>query len=72
MRLQGSKSGLAENLLKGPLPDTDDLDIFRNARAEYLSHFDELAVNRSPMKQFSVTIGVEKTDRTQYIISVQE
>ena len=32
-----------ETYLEGPLPDTDDLDVFRNARAEYLSHFDELA-----------------------------
>ena len=32
-----------ETYLEGPLPDTDDLDIFRHARAEYLSHFDELA-----------------------------
>ena len=32
-----------ETYLEGPLPDTDDLDVFRNARAEYLSRFDELA-----------------------------
>lgn len=32
-----------ETYLEGPLPDTDDLDVFRNARAEYLSHFEELA-----------------------------
>jgi len=32
-----------ETYLEGPLPDSDNLDVFRNARAEYLSHFDELA-----------------------------
>ena len=32
-----------ETYLEGPLPDTDDLDVFRAARAEYLSHFVELA-----------------------------
>ena len=32
-----------ETYVEGPLPDTDDLDVFREARAEYLSHFDELA-----------------------------
>ena len=32
-----------ETYLEGPLPDTDDLDVFRNARAEYLPYFDELA-----------------------------
>ena len=31
-----------ETYLEGPLPDTDDLHIFRSARAEYLSHFAEL------------------------------
>ena len=31
-----------ETYLEGPLPDTDDLDLFRHARAEYLSRFDEL------------------------------
>ena len=32
-----------EIYLEGPLPDTDDLEVFRKARAEYLSHFDELS-----------------------------
>lgn len=32
-----------EIYLEGPLPDTDDLAVFRAARAEYLSHFTELA-----------------------------
>ena len=32
-----------ETYLEGPLPDTDNPDVFRNARAEYLSSFDELA-----------------------------
>lgn len=32
-----------ETYVEGPLPDTDDLAVFREARAEYLSHFDELA-----------------------------
>ena len=32
-----------ETYLEGPLPDTDDLHVFREARAEYLSHFAELA-----------------------------
>ena len=32
-----------ETYLEGPLPDTDDLHVFRTARAEYLSHFAELA-----------------------------
>ena len=32
-----------ETYLEGPLPDTDDLDLFREARAEYLSHFAELS-----------------------------
>lgn len=32
-----------ETYLEGPLPDTDDLHIFRNARAEYLSGFVELS-----------------------------
>ena len=32
-----------ETYLEGPLPDTDDLDVFREARAEYLSHFAELS-----------------------------
>ena len=32
-----------ETYLEGPLPDTDDLHVFRAARAEYLSHFAELA-----------------------------
>lgn len=31
-----------ETYLEGPLPDTDDLEVFRKARAEYLSHFAEL------------------------------
>ena len=31
-----------ETYLEGPLPDTDDLHVFREARAEYLSHFAEL------------------------------
>ena len=31
-----------ETYLEGPLPDTDDLHVFRTARAEYLSHFAEL------------------------------
>ena len=31
-----------ETYLEGPLPVTDDLHTFRNARAEYLSHFAEL------------------------------
>ena len=31
-----------ETYLEGPLPITDDLHTFRNARAEYLSHFAEL------------------------------
>ena len=29
--------------LEGPLPETDDLHVFRTARAEYLSHFAELS-----------------------------
>ena len=32
-----------ETYLEGPLPATDDLNVFREARAEYLSHFDELS-----------------------------
>lgn len=40
---QGQSLVWRETYLEGPLPDTDDLDVFRNARAEYLSHFDELA-----------------------------
>ena len=32
-----------ETYLEGPLPETDDPDQFRKARAEYLSHFAELA-----------------------------
>ena len=32
-----------ETYLEGPLPETDDLHHFRTARAEYLSHFAELA-----------------------------
>jgi len=32
-----------ETYIEGPLPDTDDPDVFRKARAEYLSRFDELA-----------------------------
>lgn len=32
-----------ETYLEGPLPDTDDLHVFREARAEYLSSFAELA-----------------------------
>ena len=32
-----------ETYIEGPLPDTDDLVVFRAARAEYLSHFVELA-----------------------------
>ena len=32
-----------EIYLEGPLPDTEDLSIFHAARAEYLSHFAELA-----------------------------
>lgn len=32
-----------ETYLEGPLPDTDDLHVFREARAEYLSHFTELS-----------------------------
>ena len=37
-----------ETYLEGPLPDSDDLHVFREARAEYLSHFAELAgVTRS-------------------------
>ena len=38
-----------EIYLEGPLPETDDLHVFRTARAEYLSHFAELSnieVNR--------------------------
>ncbi|MBO4631253.1 MAG: DUF1835 domain-containing protein [Lentisphaeria bacterium] len=31
-----------ETYLEGPLPETDDLEAFRAARAEYLSHFAEL------------------------------
>ena len=31
-----------ETYLEGPLPITDDLHVFRTARAEYLSHFAEL------------------------------
>ena len=32
-----------EIYLEGPLPDTEDLSVFHAARAEYLSHFAELA-----------------------------
>ena len=32
-----------ETYLEGPLPETDDLHVFRTARAEYLSHFAELS-----------------------------
>lgn len=32
-----------ETYLEGPLPDTDDLHLFRLARAEYLATFEELA-----------------------------
>ena len=32
-----------ETYLEGPLPETDDLQVFRKARAEYLSTFKELA-----------------------------
>ena len=32
-----------ETYLEGPLPDTDDLGVFREARAEFLSHFAELS-----------------------------
>ena len=32
-----------ETYLEGPLPETDDLHIFRSARAEFLSHFAELS-----------------------------
>ena len=32
-----------ETYVEGPLPDTDDPDVFRQVRAEYLSHFEELA-----------------------------
>ena len=31
-----------ETYLEGPLPDTDDLHLFRSARAEFLSHFAEV------------------------------
>lgn len=31
-----------ETYLEGPLPDTDNLHVFRSSRAEYLSHFTEL------------------------------
>ena len=38
----GSELVWREIYLEGPLPETDDLDAFRAARAEYLSHFAEL------------------------------
>ena len=40
---QGQSLVWRETYLEGPLPDTDDLEVFRNARAEYLSRFEELA-----------------------------
>ena len=48
-----------ETYLEGPLPDTDDLDVFRNARAEYLSHFDELA-------------GIDKTRLYRHLLKMDE
>ena len=40
---QGQSLVWRETYLEGPLPDTDDLRVFREARAEYLSRFDELS-----------------------------
>ena len=40
---QGQSLVWRETYLEGPLPDTDDLHVFRDARAEYLSHFAELS-----------------------------
>jgi len=42
-----------ETYLEGPLPETDDPDRFRKARAEYLSHFAELAdISESRLYQY--------------------
>ncbi|MBO4632291.1 MAG: DUF1835 domain-containing protein [Lentisphaeria bacterium] len=48
-----------ETYLEGPLPDTDDLEFFRNARAEYLSHFDELA-------------GIDKSRLYRHLLKMDE
>ena len=40
---QGESLVWRETYLDGPLPETDDLNLFRNARAEYLSAFPETA-----------------------------
>ncbi|MBR2373501.1 MAG: DUF1835 domain-containing protein [Lentisphaeria bacterium] len=40
---QGKSLVWRETYLEGPLPETDDLIFFRSARAEFLSHFAELA-----------------------------
>ena len=41
--LQGESLVWRETYLDGPLPETDDLNLFRIARAEYLSTFPEVA-----------------------------
>lgn len=48
-----------ETYVEGPLPDTDDLDLFREARAEYLSHFEEL-------------VGIDKSRLCRHLRNMDE
>lgn len=48
-----------EIYLEGPLPDTDDLHVFREARAEYLSHFAELS-------------GIDKARLYRHLVKMDE
>ena len=48
-----------ETYLEGPLPDTDDLDVFREARAEYLSHFAELS-------------GIDRSRLSRHLLKMEE
>ena len=56
---QGQSLVWRETYLEGPLPDSDDLDVFRKARAEYLSHFDELA-------------GIDKSRLYRHLLKMDE
>ena len=57
--LQGGSLVWRETYLDGPLPETDDLNLFRIARAEYLSTFPEVA-----------KIGFERL--YQYLVKMDE